>query len=219
MDIETRWWWVRHAPVTANEGRIYGQRDMPADITGSTAALRALAGILPRDAVLLTSDLRRTVETAEALRAAGAVWAESHRDRDLREQNFGDWQGLSAGEFEAVRDRLPHSGWLAPAFERAPGGESFADVVARVVPAVIRHTAAFAGRDIVAVSHGGTIRAALGYALGLDPETVLSFTMETLSLTRLDHIRIGGEAGVWRIVTVNRSGLWPSPRPPDRVAR
>ena len=218
MDNETRWWWIRHAPVTANEGRIYGQRDLPADFGGTDGAIGALAAALPRDAVLITSDLRRAVDTADALRAAGATWSEAHRDPDLREQSFGDWQGLSSAEFATMRDGLPHSGWLAPAFERAPGGESFADVVARVVPAVIRHTAAFAGRDIVAVCHGGTIRAALGYALGLDPETVLAFTMETLSLTRLDHIRIGDEAGVWRIVTVNRGGHWPSARTPDRFA-
>lgn len=218
MDIETRWWWVRHAPVTANEGRIYGQRDMPADLAGTEGAITALAAALPRDAVLLTSDLRRAVETAEALRAAGPAWPETLHDPDLREQNLGDWQGLTAEAFEAARDRLPHSGWLAPAFERAPGGESFADVVARVVPAVIRHTAAFPGRDIVAVAHGGTIRAALAYALGLDAEAVLSFSIETLSLTRLDHIRIGGEAAVWRIVTVNRSAVWLSAKTPDRFA-
>ena len=207
MERETRWWWVRHAPVTANQGRIYGQSDVPADFAGTDATMARLAAALPRDAVLVTSDLRRTVDTAEALRIAGATWSESHRDPQLREQSFGDWQGLTGDAFGRIRDRLPHSGWLAPAFERAPGGESFADVVARVVPAIIRHTAAFAGRDIVAVSHGGTIRAALGYALGLDPESALSFTMETLALTRLDHIETRDDAGVWRIVTVNRAFL------------
>jgi alpha-ribazole phosphatase len=30
-----------------------------------------------------------------------------------------------------------------------------------------------AGRDVIAVAHGGTIRAALGLALGLDPEASL----------------------------------------------
>ena len=29
--VETRWWWVRHAPVRNPEKRCYGQKDMDAD--------------------------------------------------------------------------------------------------------------------------------------------------------------------------------------------
>jgi alpha-ribazole phosphatase len=204
MSRETRWWWIRHAPVTSHAGRIYGQQDVPADLTGTEAAIRRLAAVLPGDAVALTSDLQRTIATAEALSTAGCRWAEHHREPDFREQHFGEWQGLTSEAFTAVRDRLPHSGWLAPAFERPPAGESFSDVTARVVPAIIRHTSAQAGRDIVAVGHGGSIRAALGFALGVDPESALSFSLETLSLTRLDHIETRDDSGVWRIVCVNR---------------
>ncbi len=68
-----------------------------------------------------------------------------------------------------------------------------------------------AGRDIVAVTHGGTIRAALAIALDLDPERALAIGTENCSLTRVDHIV--GEAGshapgteaVWRIAQVNLS--------------
>ncbi len=205
MSNETRWWWIRHAPVTVNEGRIYGQRDLPADLTQGGEVVAALAERLPANAALVTSDLRRATETADALAAAGASWRQTGRDPALREQSFGDWQGLSGEEFSKIRDTLPHGGWLAPAFERAPNGESFADVVARVVPSIIRHTAAFSGGDIVAVSHGGTIRAALAFALGLDPDSALAFSLENLSLTRLDHIDTGGDGGVWRVVRVNQT--------------
>ena len=27
----TRWWWVRHAPVREDNGRIYGQKDLGCD--------------------------------------------------------------------------------------------------------------------------------------------------------------------------------------------
>ena len=60
------------------------------------------------------------------------------------------------------------------------------------------------GRDIIAVAHGGTIRAALGLALGLDPEACLAFTMENCSVTRIDHIDGPGMGHGWRVVTVNR---------------
>ena len=60
------------------------------------------------------------------------------------------------------------------------------------------------GRDVIAVAHGGTIRAALGLALGLEPEACLAFTMENCSVTRIDHIDGPGMGHGWRVVTVNR---------------
>jgi alpha-ribazole phosphatase len=66
----TRWWWVRHAPVTSNDGRIYGQEDVPADCSDDDA-FATLAKILPSGAVLATSDLQRTTQTADAIMTAG----------------------------------------------------------------------------------------------------------------------------------------------------
>ncbi len=66
-----------------------------------------------------------------------------------------------------------------------------------------------AGRDVVAVCHGGTIRAALARALELDPERALAIATENCALTRLDHIagppgsHAPGTEGVWRVALVN----------------
>ncbi len=199
----TRWWWVRHAPVTSNDGRIYGQEDVPADCSDDDA-FATLAKILPSGAVLATSDLQRTTQTADAIMTAGLDLPEAIVEPAFREQCFGDWQGMRYDEFANLRDDLAHRHWLSPAFERPPLGESFADVIARVVPAVIRMTATYAGRDVVAVAHGGTIRAAAALALGLDPESVLALSIDNLSLTRLDHIDDDGNGAAWRVVTINR---------------
>jgi len=204
MNRETRWWWIRHAPVTSHAGRIYGQQDVEANFTNTEAALEGLAALLPEEIVLITSDLKRALTTADAIAKAGATWRQTEREPGFREQHFGDWQGLLSEDFVTIRDKLPHSGWLAPAFERPPNGESFLDVISRVVPTIIRHTSLHAGTDIVAVAHGGSNRAALAYALGLDPESALSFSLDNLSLTRLDHIETADDSGVWRIVCVNR---------------
>jgi broad specificity phosphatase PhoE len=85
-------------------------------------------------------------------------------------------------------------------------------VVERVSRAVRRLSAAHVGRDIVAVAHGGTIRAALTLALGLDPERALGLSVDNCSLTRLERIagpvssRAPGEGGAeaWRVVRVNQ---------------
>ena len=199
----TRWWWIRHAPVTANDGRIYGQKDLPADCSDD-GAFATLAKILPSGAVLATSDLQRTTQTADAIKTAGLDLPEAIVEPAFREQCFGEWQDMRYEEFASLRDDLAHRHWLSPAFERPPLGESFADVIARVVPAVIRMTATYAGRDVVAVAHGGTIRAAAALALGLDPEAVLAISIDNLSLTRLDHIDDDENGAAWRVATVNR---------------
>ncbi len=63
----TRWWWVRHAPVVENGGRIYGQDDFNCDCSDA-ATFQALARLLPADPVWVTSHLRRTQQTARAIR-------------------------------------------------------------------------------------------------------------------------------------------------------
>uniref|UniRef100_UPI0035B08C55 hypothetical protein n=1 Tax=Zoogloea sp. TaxID=49181 RepID=UPI0035B08C55 len=55
----TRWWWVRHAPVRVNDGRIYGQTDHPCDWS-DRPLFEALAQRLPDDAIWVTSTLLRT---------------------------------------------------------------------------------------------------------------------------------------------------------------
>lgn len=199
MSATTRWWLIRHAPVV-NPGRlIYGRSEVEAD-TGDTAAFEALAAAMPADALWVATPLSRTRKTVAAI---GVATAEPLIEPDLAEQHFGEWQGLTHDEVNARYPRTAHRFWLAPAAERPPGGESFVDLMARVSAAMLRLTAEHAGRDIVAVAHGGTIRAALALALDLDPEAALRFRIDTLSRTRLDHIALEDGAAAWRVEGVN----------------
>ena len=84
-----------------------------------------------------------------------------------------------------------------------PGGKTFSPS-SRVSRAVYQLLETYAGRYVIAVAHGGTIRAALALALGLDPEAALAFTIENCSITRIDHIHGAGMGHGWRVVTVNR---------------
>jgi len=207
-EIATRLWWIRHAPVD-HGGRIYGQLDLSCDCT-ETAIFTGLAGQLPRDAVWVTSNLRRTHETASAIVRAGLPGPQLIPGpdviaiADLAEQHFGQWQGLAHEDLRQSRAGDFHRFWHAPAHEAAPGGESFFAVVERVSRAVRQLVETYPGRDVIAVAHGGTIRAALALALGLDPEAALSFTIENCSITRIDHIEGPGMGHGWRVVTVNR---------------
>src|SRR5262245_53695861 len=186
MSEQTRWWWIRHAPVP-DGGFIYGQRDLACDC-GDREIFRILGRELPQDALWLTSNLLRTKQTAAAILAAAPErfrGIEPTAVGALAEQHLGEWQGQERKVFYAARKVGTHTLWFAPAEERPVGGESFADLVQRVVPAIEGATAEYRGRDIVAVTHGGTIRAALALALGVPPQTRVRFTIDNCSITRL----------------------------------
>ncbi len=202
----TRWWWVRHAPVVGVNGVIYGSNDVDCDVS-DTIQFKALAQALPQDAVWVTSHLSRTIKTAKAIAEAGLDFPEPAVEEDLGEQNFGDWQGLSWDQMRETDAETYDAFWADPARSRPPGGESFADQIARTGAVIERLTAEHKGRDIVAVAHGGTIRAALAVALKLEPEQGMAIRLDTLSVSVLEHVEDGllrGAGGVWRVVGVNR---------------
>lgn len=210
MSTITRWWWVRHGPVHNPDHRLYGQQDLDAHFPDARA-VAALGRRLPADAIWLTSHLRRTHQTAEALLAACGDDPAPPRAQHpaLAEQHFGDWQGLSFAELRALGDDFERI-FNEPGATRPPGGENFADVLDRVAREIVAITAAHPGRDIIAVAHGGSIRAALALALGIDADTALGFRINNLSLTRIDHVPEGAERTPgalrrWRVETVNLS--------------
>jgi broad specificity phosphatase PhoE len=199
--VTTRWWWVRHAPVRSDGGNIYGQEDIVCD-TGDREVFEAVAKILPRGAVWYASNLVRTHQTADAIWSAGFPKpATMTREADFAEQHLGQWQGMNRAAFLASRPA--GSNWFADIDEPAPGGESFMDLYRRVCGAIDRITVEQGGRDVIAVGHGGTIKAAVGLALGGQPEKGLAFDIDNCSVTRLDHFATADKSS-WRLPMVNQ---------------
>ena len=207
---ETRWHIVRHAPVPDAGQRIYGASDRPAD-TSDRTAFRALAARLPRRAVAVTSHLIRTHQTLDAICAAGLDLPEPVIDRRLGEQDFGDWTGRTYAEVRARHGDAYNRFWLAPADETPPGGESFLDLAGRVRDSLAELSVQFAGRDIVCVAHGGTIRAALAIALDIAPAHALGFATDNLSTTLIDRLHPEpGFDGGWRVRGTNIPAVLPA---------
>ena len=199
--VVTRWWWVRHAPVRSDGGNIYGQTDIACD-TGDREVFEAVAKILPRQAVWYASSLQRTHQTADAIWATGFPKpATMVREAAFAEQNLGQWQGMNRAAFLASRPVGSH--WFAGIDEPAPGGESFMDLYRRTRDAIDRINTEQAGKDVIAVGHGGTIKAAVGLALGAQPEKGLAFDIDNCSVTRLDHYASSGKS-IWRLPMVNQ---------------
>ena len=199
--VTTRWWWVRHAPVREDNGCIYGQKDLGCD-TSDRVVFTAVGKILPRDAVWYASNLKRTHQTADAIWAAGFPRpATMQHEAALAEQHLGEWQGMNRAAFLASLPAGSH--WFADIDQPAPGGESFMDLYNRARAVIERITAEHAGKDVIAVAHGGTIKAAVGLALGGQPEKGLAFDIDNCSVTRLDHVAADGR-NVWRLPMVNQ---------------
>lgn len=197
----TRWWWVRHAVVPNPEGRCYGQSDMDCDVSDHEL-FRHQAALLPRGAVWVTSGLLRAIKTADTLRAHGADGHEPVREPRFNEQHFGQWQGLTYADI-AANHGDNHLFWLGPPTNRPPGGESFVDLMERASAAILEINEAHKGRDIVAVTHGGTIRAALALAMGLGADAAVRFEAENVSLTLIEHYEQADPDHAWRIVFTN----------------
>jgi alpha-ribazole phosphatase len=146
-----------------------------------------------------------------AKQTAAAIWAAGHPDgkgeppiamAEFAEQNLGDWQGLNRAAFFKNVKPSPAGHWFNAPEERAPNGESFVDLIDRTRSGVDKLVSAHASRDIVVVAHGGTIRAAIGLALGLQPISMMAFTTDNCSVSRLDRLDNGIESG-WRVQMLN----------------
>ena len=213
MSVCTRWWWVRHAPVVGVDGVIYGSNDVDCDVS-NVSHFESLSQTLPEGAVWVTSHLTRAKRTARAIADAGLEMPDPVIEENLAEQNFGDWQGLSWDKMAETDPKNYAAFWADPTANRPPGGESFADVIERTRSVIDRLCAEHRGRDIVAVVHGGTIRAALLVALDLNPVQGMSILVDTLSVGVTEHLCEGllqGRGGDWRVVGVNRlAGQGPS---------
>jgi alpha-ribazole phosphatase len=198
----TNFWLIRHALVEENARAIlYGTMDVeicPSTLIEQAPMYAALARRLPRPALWSVTPLSRTWRTAEAIFAAGYPRAKLAVEPDLIEQSLGEWQGLAHAELPA-RLKLPAPPfWPLAALEHPPGGESIAHVVTRVGAALERLAASYPDEDLVVVSHGGAIRAAVAHALHLAPDSALLMAVQNLSLTRLER-----HPTAWRVGCVN----------------
>lgn len=156
----------RHGRTTFNvECRFQGQLDSPLDDVGEKQAAVAADELATLEPMLLvSSDLCRATATAAVLGRACELPVVT--DRRLREDDVGAWQGLT---YQEVAARFPeaYATWLRGG--EPEGWEPFLDLGRRAAGCLMELLAEVpAGGTVVAVSHGGTIRAAIGVLLGLD---------------------------------------------------
>jgi broad specificity phosphatase PhoE len=142
---------VRHGETDWNaDGRLQGQTDRPLSDYGRRQA-RQLATELAGEELdaIHASDLSRARETAEIVGAQLGLAVVL--DADLREKDWGTWEGLTAVE----RDRVEFA------------GESTEEHRERVLGALGRIAELHPAGRVLVVTHGGSIRRVQTAALGL----------------------------------------------------
>ncbi len=171
---------VRHGRTEVNaRGLLQGRADAPLDELGQRQADRVAARLGRIDRVI-TSPLRRAVETAERL-------GEPVVDPRWIELDYGSMDGM------AIAD-VPTSTWVQwrtdPAFA-PPGGESLTALYARVVLACEELAVDAADSDIVVVSHVSPIKAAIVWALGVGVELGWRMRLDPASISRVSFTANG----------------------------
>ena len=182
---------MRHAPTVWNaEGRIQGRSDIPLSPAGRTAASqwRLPAFLFTRRR--LSSPLCRALETA-----ALVGMADPEIEPRLAEMDWGQWEGSTLAELRRSDPDAMTANEAAGLDFRPAGGESPRDVRQRL-GSLVKDLAAD-GRDTVAVTHRGVMRAALSLATGWDlfeasPVSIpryglLMLTLETANVPSLDE--------------------------------
>lgn len=163
-----------------------GWTDLPADLS-DTAAIARLSAHLPTHAAMISSDLSRAVTTADAL-ALPSRTRLAH-DPDLRELHFGAWENQTFVQAEVANPAHIRAFWETPGPIRAPGGEGWDDITARVSAALDRLS-----HDTIIVCHFGAILAALQCRLGLTALDVFQHKIDNLSVTELHKTPSGWQA-------------------------
>jgi len=108
---------------------------------------------------IICSDLGRTRETTELMNKT--LKLPVHTDKLLREQNWGEWSGISLTEVKKNHKKLlqsmVRSGWLF----QPPGGESREQVLKRSLAALYEAHTTWPGESILVVCHEGVIKCLL----------------------------------------------------------
>jgi broad specificity phosphatase PhoE len=177
---------ARHGVAEAGgTGRYWGWTDVPLSDDGAAQA-RALGARLARESVVAVyaSDLARALETAQ-------VVAEHHGldvtvCPELREMNFGRFEGLT---FDEIRRSCADAERLLSADDphaKLPGGESLADLTRRVEGFEAKLLSHAPSDGVIIVSHGGPLRVLVCRALGLGLAGFWRIRMDHGSLSVVD---------------------------------
>ncbi|HHW04090.1 MAG TPA: alpha-ribazole phosphatase [Thermoanaerobacterales bacterium] len=183
----SRFYLIRHGETLWNkESKYQGQSNIPLSDNGRLQAKRLSERLKEQkiDAIY-ASDLHRAMETAEIIAAPHRL--EVFPTREMRELNFGIWEGFT---FDEIVKRWPGEmeRWRRdPYNERPEGGETMAELCCRTSMFLKNAANAYPDKNILVVTHAGPIRALLSVILNLHYDLFWKFKISNASLTVVEY--------------------------------
>ena len=181
---------IRHSSLAVPRGVCYGFSNIDVSYNFHREAenlVRNLNGFTP--SLVISSPLQRCVKLA-----VHAFDVHPHINQDLREVNYGDWEGKTWEEINIEGDNL----WMyANINNQPPNGESFAELRDRVVRQLDEILNA-PEEKIAVVCHGGVIRSVLSHLLKTPLEVTRSFHVHYTGFVKFINTNEG-----WRLSELN----------------
>lgn len=175
---------IRHAQSKGNKQNIVqGHSDKGLSDLGKEQANQFVKSFNENITAIYSSDTGRAVETATPF--AEKLGLEIYTDQDLREADFGKWEGLT---YDEVRHLYPteYENWHKNYHLRPEWFESFESHLLRVKSAISKILTKHNLNDKIAVfTHGGSIKTQIGHFNKLSGEDLTDFTNSNCSLTLL----------------------------------
>jgi alpha-ribazole phosphatase len=181
---------VRHGePCEQLQGRCYGRVDGPLSPRGRSQMAETAAALASyTDAVIVSSDSQRAVESAEVVAGPKRGILSDPR---LREIDFGAADGLTYREIEERYPDLFREWMQRPTEVTFPDAEPFAAMTARVRGAIADLQSARRHAATVVVSHGGVNRIVLADALGLPLPAMFRIGQDYGGISVIDYFEGG----------------------------
>lgn len=198
---------VRHGDTDFNHQKRYaGLLDVPLNDKGMHDAMAAARGLDLSADVVISSRLRRAVDTARALTGGTPEIISSEL---CTERDFGAMQGLTSDETEDLKPPI-HYIRVGGDFHslNPPGGETFPALRKRVKAFAEYVTGEFAGSRVLVVSHEVFLLQLHGLLRGESWQEAMAHRLPNLTLTsfEIEDGRVLSEASRPLVARVQEDG-------------
>nr|WP_255666836.1 alpha-ribazole phosphatase [Halanaerobium polyolivorans] len=176
---------IRHGETEWNKKLIFqGQSDIELNERGRKNSKKnaEFLKMLSYDHIYC-SDLKRAKKTARFI--AREMGKEIIEAKEIRELNFGEWEGLG---FKEIENKYPEEfkAWKEdPLKNHPPGGEEVSKFNHRVNKFFNNIIKKHKGEKIIVVTHGGVIKTYLTEIIEVPPNRFWQFQIENNSLTEI----------------------------------
>lgn len=182
----TKLYLIRHGETEWNiQNRYQGNTDIPLSFVGKMQA-QAIANRMKNFEIdaIYSSDLSRAYDTAQYIAKEKNI--DVQIIPQLKEINFGEWEGFTISELEKIYGDDYKRFFLEPHKYPFPGEGTMEAVQMRIKKALDRITFYNENSKIMIVSHGGILKVLIMSLLNIDLSFYKSFWLGNTSLSIID---------------------------------